>query len=1036
MAAARPRVFTIPASTPFLPTLITALVEGRVVPGFPGSGDPLALASATIYLPTRRACRLARDLFLDVLGQDAAMLPRLLPIGDIDEDELAFAEAAAGPIAEAALDLPEPLGGLERRLLLAQLVLRWGEQVAKAGNPLLVANTPAGALALADALARLMDDMTTREVSWDNLDDLVPDHLDRYWEITLDFLRTVREFWPKILEERGAIEPAKRCDLLIAAEAKRLAAIKDGPVIAAGSTASMPATAELLKTIASLPHGAVVLPGLDTSLDDASWDLIGGTPVGSKDETIDPAVGHPQFAMQAFLAKLGMRREEVMGLGNAAHARDLVVSEALRPAAATDLWSQRLDAAAVEAALENVSVIEAANTEEEALAIAVALRETVEQPNATAALVTPDRGLARRVVATLGRWKVEVDDSGGDALADTSAGIFARLAAETALGGLEPVTLLALLKHPLLRLGAAPGHHAYAISVLERALLRGPRPRRGSDGLTHALATFRANKEKLHRSDPRRSIGDTQLDSAADLVSRLAAALAPLEKLPRGNCNVADLAKRHREVIAALGGEDDVFAADDGVQLAEVLLELEESPAAQGFALPPAEYPEFFHAAMAECVVRRPGLSHARVRVFGLLEARLQNVDRVVLAGLVEGTWPPQTRSDPWLSRPMRQQLGLDLPERRIGLTAHDFAQALGARDVILSHAAKVGGTPSVESRFMQRLAAVAGVAAWAEEKQRGARYVELARSLDRPTSTPRRIKAPSPKPPRSARPTRLSVTEIEHWLRDPYTIYAKHVLRLVPIDPVDTPPGARDRGTMIHGAVGDFTERFAADLPSDAIGELIRLGRERFAPLEDYEEAKAFWWPRFERVTRWFINWERQRRAGLSAVHAEKKGELEISAGKRKFLLTTRADRIEQRADGTFAVLDYKTGTPPSDKQVRSGINPQLTLEAAILRHGKFEGLAPGGSVSQLAYVALRGGEPAGLTRIIELKDRTPDEHADATFAQVKKLVERFEDETQPYLSLVRPMWRTRAYGDYDHLARVREWSATGGEDDAEAVE
>jgi ATP-dependent helicase/nuclease subunit B len=336
----------------------------------------------------------------------------------------------------------------------------------------------------------------------------------------------------------------------------------------------------------------------------------------------------------------------------------------------------------------------------------------------------------------------------------------------------------------------------------------------------------------------------------------------------------------------------------------------------------------------------------------------------------------------------------------------------------------------------MQRLAAVAGVEQWTEAKRRGARYVELARSLDRPQRTPKRIKAPAPKPPRAARPLRLSVTEIEHWLRDPYTIYAKHVLRLAPLDHVDTPPGARDRGTMIHGAIGDFTEKFAAALPADAIGELIRMGRERFAPLEDYDEARAFWWPRFERVTRWFINWERQRRPDLAAVHAEKKGELEIPAGKRKFLLTTRADRIEQRADGTFAVLDYKTGTPPSAKQVRSGINPQLTLEAAILRHGKFEGITGGGSVSQLAYVALRGGEPAGAATVIELKDRTPDEHADLTRDQLKRLVERFEDEAQPYLSLVRPMWRTKAYGDYDHLARVREWSATGGEDDAEAIE
>ena len=328
-----PRVFTIPASAPFLPTLIEALNAGKL--GFAAAGDPLALASATIYLPTRRACRLLRDAFLDGLKGDAAILPRIVAIGDIDEDEIAFAEAAMGDIAAEALALKPALGGLERRLLLTQLVTRWasGAKVRGEGGAPLVAQTPAAACTLADDLARLIDDMTMRGVGWEKLDDLVPEEFDKFWQYTLEFLQIARRSWPAILEERGAVEAIKRRDELIKAEAARLARKTDGPVIAAGSTGSIPSTAELIATIARLPHGAVVLPGLDTDLDEASWRLI----AGDEKKRIAPAPGHPQFAMQALLSRIGIGRDAVVSLEQP-RGRERLVSEALRPAATTELW--------------------------------------------------------------------------------------------------------------------------------------------------------------------------------------------------------------------------------------------------------------------------------------------------------------------------------------------------------------------------------------------------------------------------------------------------------------------------------------------------------------------------------------------------------------------------------------------------------------------------------------------------------------------------------------------------------------------------
>jgi len=1058
------RVFTIPPSAPFLPTLIRALRDGRLVDGFtPG---PLDFADVTIFLPTRRACRLARDTFLQVLDVDAAVLPRLVPIGDIDEDELVFADMATGDVAADALALPPALGGLERRFLLARLVLKWAEQIAPAaGETPLVMRHPAAALALADDLARLMDDMTTREVPWQRLDGLVPDELDQYWQLTLRFLLIAREVWPGILAERGAIEPAMRRDRLIAAEAARLAARGGKPVIAAGSTGSMPATAKLLATIAGLPHGAVVLPGLDTELDDESWHAIGGAaPPGQV--SLAPAPGHPQFALQGLLARMGVDRRDVGLLAPpSSHRRETLLSEALRPAAATHKWRTRLDeiGAVIAPALAGVTVIAAANAEEEALAVAVVLREAQSEPGRTAALVTPDRALARRVAVMLRRWNIVADDTGGDPLADTAAGVFCRLVAEAAACGLAPTQLLALLKHPLARFGADEVRHGRGVAALERAILRGPRPRPGSPGLIAALAGFRAELAKLkrgdtsdiHRSEPRASLHAAELDEAEGLLRRVATALEPLESVvvSSGSQDFAGLTVRHREALRRAGADESgrTFAGPDSAALVAAFDEIAQKVGP--FAVSLKDYPELFVAAIADRVVRRPppypptsptppspasggGLGRGagegrerayRIRIYGPLEARLTSADRVVVGSLVEGVWPGDSRADPWLSRPMRQALGLDPPERRIGLAAHDFAQLLGTREVFLTYPAKRGGAPTVASRFVQRLAAVAGTAPWQQAVARGERYRALCHRLDAPAAPPRPIGRPSPRPPPAARPTSLSVTDIEHWLRDPYTIYAKHILKLPRLDPVDDRPGAAERGSIIHRAIGDFAKIYPDALPDDPYGELLRFGERHFAPLKDFPEARAFWWPRYERIARWFKDFETRRRANIAAAHAEIRGELSIEAGDRTFRLIGRADRIERLADGSYAVLDFKTGTPPTSPQVQIGVAPQLTLEAAMLRNGGFPGLAPGGAIAALIYVKLSGGSPAGEERVIDFKNRSLDAAADEALRQLKALVISFEDENTPYRALVLSMWKDR-YGTYDDLSRVKEWSQLGG--------
>ena len=1012
----KPNLFTIPASAPFLEVLIDAMLAGRLVQGYPASRDPLEIARATLYLPTQRACRVARDVFLDRLGLDAAILPRIVPLGGIDEDDIAFTEAAKAELPKQALSIPEAMSGLSRLLPLSALILKWATTIAPKdrGHVPLVASNPVTAFRLAQDLARLMDDMTTRQVPWDALDRLVPEEHDKYWDLTLGFLKFIRAQWPEILAGGNRIEPAERRDLLIKAETERLANASD-PIIAAGSTGSIPATATLLDTISKLPHGAVVLPGLDTDLDEPSWDAI------LSDN--DAAHGHPQFALASLIKRIGIVRPDITALAAPSpHGRERVTSEALRPALASQLWQALLKdtdfAVRADAAIKDIAVIEAANAEEEALAIAVTLREATETKGKTAALVTPDVALGRRVAALLARWNVPVDDSRGQSLADLPEGVFARLVADVVRHKFAPIPLLALLKHP-----SSP-FDAHAVSVLERAILRGTRPTEGTKGLTGALAGIRTQIELhragkasgLHRSDPRLALSDADLDAVAILIETLQRHMAPLEQLQSAQ-PIGVFAAKHAEALTALGG-----------MTRELQATFDELTVAEALDVSVSDYAELFQLAIADRTIHRAP-ADARIRIFGLLEARLQHVDRLVLGGLVESVWPPEAKADAWLSRPMRRQLGLDLPERRIGLSAHDFAQALGAREVILSRPAKLGGEPTVASRFVQRLAAVLGEALWKEAQKRGARYVALARKLDE-TETVTPAQRPAPTPPFEARPRRLSVTEIEDLLRDPYTIYARHVLKLQPLDDIDAPIDAAARGTFIHDSLAEFDLAHRNALPADALSALLAIGKSHFAPLESFPEAKAFWWPRFERIAAWFVGFDAKRRASAQALSIEVGGRIEIPFGNDTFTLTVRADRIECLSDGRYAIIDYKTGAPPSDNQVGAGLSPQLTLEAAILKDGGFKDIPAGGSVSELLYVRLSGGVEAGEERPVKFKDSTPDMKADEALAELTKVLAQFADPNSPYLSLRHPMWKNH-YGTYDHLARIKEWSLTGGLDE-----
>ncbi len=1032
-----PRVWSIPAGVRFLPALADALLAGRLGP-LP-DGDPLALAGVTVLLPNRRATRAFADvLAARIGGGEAAILPALRPIGDIDEDELIFDPLAAAD--DGALALPPAISSLARRLALARLTMKWAEQVRRhplelrRDEPLLIPASAADAVRLAGDLARLMDDMETAGVGWDRLAALVPDDHAEYYRLTLQFLEIVSQSWPQYLADNGRADPMARRNALIVEAAARLAKNgSPGPIIAAGSTGSIPATATLLKAIASLPNGAVILPGLDRDdLDEAAWRAIAeGDP-----ENPTAACAHPQYSLQRLIATIGIARDEVPDLVSrpeATKARTALLANAMRPAGVLD-WA----AAKVEpAALAGVGLIVARNEQDEATAIALAMRETLEKEGATAALVTPDRTLARRVAAELGRWGLAVDDSAPLRLTDDPHGVFALLLAEAAVSDADPVKLLALAKHPLAAFGMRHADCRRAARALEIAVFRGRRVSGGLAGLAAEIERLRAppaeGERRRHR--PRLAAG-----SGADrLVAALGAVLGPLAEVAKGpRISVAaavGLLVSALEAAAAEHAGDDgnaVWEGQGGAALASLLEELAADPSAADLAVAPSDLPFFLRALFADVPVnRRPG-ADPRLHIWGALEARLQSVDVLILGGLDAGVWPAETRTDPWLSRAMRAALGLPPPEVRTGRSAHDFVSGMAAERVFVTRAEKRGGAPTVESRWLQRLRALIGPDAAKALAAAGAHYVAMARALDASPGDPIGTRRPAPKPPLAARPKSLSVTEIETLIRDPYAVYAKHVLRLRPLDPLGRAPDAALRGTLMHDALGKFIAGWQGPFDAAAEARLAALSAAALAEIEAFPDVLAVWSLRLKNIGRWLIDFEAARDAAVAARHAEVDGSLVVIPD--AFTLTGRADRIDEMRDGSLAIYDFKTGTPQSEKSVFAGLTPQMTLEAAMARAGAFKDIPGGRSVSALSWLAVGkiGRDEVEIPVAGKQGKHTNDELADRARAMLAALAAAFADADHAYTSRTRPlMERARYIGDYDHLARVREWALMESRED-----
>lgn len=986
------RLYSIAAHRGFADALVAGLI--------PRYSDPeTGLARLTLLLPNRRAERIVIEAFVRLSG-GGLLLPRMAVVGDLDLDE------TLGPLLDplgAGADIPPAADPVRRWLRLAAHL----QSVQGAAAP-----SGAGLLRQAYDLGRTMDRLLVEGIAPDQLMadavvGIVGEQARHWCSSTLDFLK-VQAHWLTELAARGEVDLPTRRNLLFDHAARRWSETPPAfPVVAAGVTSASPALARLLRVVAGLPDCAVILPDLDLALDDDVWAALGtaGNPAGPDDPPFgrDDAVTHPQYHLKLLLNRMGIARDEVQpwhraGLAAAPPARSRAISNLFLPPAASARWESL---PAEDRRLGGVRLMESAHPGEEAQAIALLIREALEVPERRVALVTPDRGLAGRVVAQLQRWNITADDTAGRPLPHTAAGRVLLLLAEVLAQAAAPVPLLALLGHPLVRAGDDRPHWLEQVRALDLAL-RGPRP----DAGLGPLAALAADHE------------------LADWWIGVEGLLAPLFALP----DDALLADGLAALVAAgdaLCGVG-LWSGPDGRALAALMEELRGAAQDVGTRIAPDELHAVLRDAMDRVAVRPPWGGHPRVAIYGLLEARMARADLVICGGLVEGVWPGSTTPDALLPPAVLRALGVPGAEFRIGLAAHDLAAALGAPEVVLSAALRDAGAPVIPSRFLLRIRAMLGDQLKRHIDQAP---VLLARAIDKTDPAPPYLR-PKPLPDAAQRRVDISATGLDRLRSDPYQFYAGSILNLKSLDQLDEEPSPAWQGTAVHAILEAWHK--AGGKP----GELVPIAEQELDRMSAHPLMRGLWRPRLVKALEW-IDAEivrLQADEGRTVLASEIWGSIEV----RGVRIHGRADRIDRLADGRLGIVDYKTGKPPSGRMVQEGFSLQLGLLGMMAENAGFEGVS--GQAERFEYWSLskrKSGDEFGYVEepIPEGRKTTGlprDEFVTRTAAFLTDAIDRWILGSDPFTARLNP--DIGGYNDYDQLMRLDEWLPNLSPDEAEA--
>jgi ATP-dependent helicase/nuclease subunit B len=975
---AYPAVYSIPPHRAFA----DALVEGLIAQN---SGEVTALAHGIILVPNNRAATAIQDAFVR-RSEKGLLLPRLVAIGDADLGEKVG--SALDPIDAAPI--PPAIDPLRRQLILARK-LQQTMPVERMGQL-----DGAQAMRLAADLARVIDQLQVERKRPSDLKEADVSGLSEFWQESLKLLSVVLDEWPNELERLGCIDLAERRNRQLARVAERWRGEPPpGFVVAAGISTSAPAIADVVRCVARMERGQVVLAGLDFDMADAAWEAL----VGDDDE---PAIeSHPQFHLRRLLDALGVARAEVENWrwgeeSKPRVARAAVIGRAMLPAMFTRDWADLKDA---ERRLPGVSAVEVATPAEEAQTIALALRKAIETPTRTAALVTPDRALAQRVSAHLKRWGIEADDSAGRPLSLSLPGQLLLALANAATGHFQPVPLLTLLKHPLVNGGTDRLAWLDGVRVLDLAL-RGPKPGPHLACIDALLAQHDKYNAEIR----------TKAAGWWDEVKGLFKALETAWQAAPG---LAGFLAALREMATVLAG-DRVWAGQDGRAAADLIADLEALATEGPLDVTPETLPHLLRDLMDGIAIRPARGGHPRLFIWGLLEAKLQSADLMVLGGLNEGSWPQLSSPDPWLAPAIRRQLKLPALEYRIGLAAHDFASALGAEEVLLTRARRDARSPTSPSRFWLRLETLAGGLTPPDE-----RFDLMARALD--LATGERARRPVPKPPLAERPKTISVTEVDGLKADPYAFYARKMLKLNALNAPGEEPDAKWRGTFLHEVLADWGEKdgFAA-------GALVPRLEAAFETSGLHPVVRAMWQPRFEEAAEWFeARVEEQRADGREPHKTEIEGSVEVAGIKLK----GRADRIDRLPENALAVIDYKTGDPPSDLQVKNGFALQLGLLGFLAEEGAFDDVS--GTATTFEYWSQAREQKRGYGKVKSpTKGKGKNKIDPETF--VGDMMAHFRDAAARWLTgdeaFKAKLHPEYAYGEYDHLMRYDEWQGRDG--------
>jgi ATP-dependent helicase/nuclease subunit B len=992
------RVYTIASDAPFLDILAKAVMRGFPYADQTHEKHP-SLAAWTILVPTRRAARELQEKLLMESGRTALVLPQIRPIGDLDEDVLEAQPTHMG--------LPDAISDIGREFALIDLIDKWARENPQLRLAQELSHAPQQTQSLAASLAELIDVMETEEISFDRLPEAYLIDLAVHREAILSLFDLVSKKLPALLMNENLMGAKERRSRLIRLEVKRLTENPpQGPIIAAGSTGTIPATRELLKTISTLENGAVILPGLDQGMDAKSW------------EAVSPQ--HPQFSIKQLIEAIGVERHEIVPLGTGSKDRAWLASELMRPSDVSDDWQRVLagQGGKIKRALENVSLVEARDKNDEASIIALMMRQALERPDGDMALVTPDRDLARRVKSNLSRWNIGVDDSAGEPLSRFGAASLLVLLMDAVDKKFSAASLQSLFSHHLARFGFEREHFSTLARNIEVALFRSLPMIHGLEGLLPSFERTISKTESYPHPLVAR-LKDSDWQDMRDCLARVVEMLAPLSPRP-ATAFVAHLDSLI-SVAEKIAGEG--FWGGPEVEELEKLIETLRQ---ESFRLPNCDFARAsatIRQHLQKIPVREIKNAGTRLSIRGLLEARLIHPHTIILGGLNEGTWPRLPDPGPWLNRPMRDVFGMQQPERNIGQSAHDFVQAFGANQVFLTWLRRDGMDPAIPSRWILRLQTILKAAGHKLEDRQSDPWQEWAARLDRADNAqPTPVGKPQPRPPVEARPNRISVSRVETLIRDPYAIYADAVLKLKPLPTIAADPDAALRGTLFHKAIGDFFTHYPKTLPDDAAEQFIALGEDIFRPFRNDPEIMGFWWTRFQRLATWIVENEVSLRGDIERAVAEVRGSLQLKVGDADFTLSARADRIDIFSDGTARIVDFKSGAIPSTKKIDQGFSPQLTLEAAMLERGAFEHVGKH-ETNELTYIRITGGIPPGEMKSVDL---APMEVAREHLARLIELLGKYQNPNLAYLPRY-AIENVEAVCDYDHLSRYREWILAG---------